>query len=495
LSQRFYPLSRARAVSVKRISGRDYDVEVDYETGVVRVIDKREFKEYVLEPDEAEEWLSEIERERAAEYERKKQLLEEILARRRKTEAKPAEAEIEIETAGAPEEVPVEKPVEVEVEEAAAPAEVPVEAEKAEKPASPAPPPPAPPAEPPAPAEKPARAKRAKKREPTAAEAARAAVRESGRLAARASRALVEQRPTPTAVLKGLTNVVVYGFIAAGVGLTAAVAEGVLWRAGLLGALLAALFSLLFQAVYLPAILAGHLLIASTLLAATRLAKAGGGRWRGRRWVASVVDLTAWTVLSAALAATARAVWIPLTVGFVADALLMVLTALAPVVATAVLVIGAIIILLLLLSRSLQSAWGAAIAAPFIPFLGPPIQLWSLARLAHAVWSSTDAALALLIAIVGVVARFAEPLAALALAGLWVVFGMVASASKDWRWFRIPLAASAAFAIVARGWGYDWAARATIDAFTAAAQQLNAPGLARAATLYRNLLEWLGTKL
>ena len=54
------------------------------------------------------------------------------------------EAEIEIEAAAAPEEVPVEKPVEVEVEEAAAPAEVPVEAGKpAEKPAAERPAPPA----------------------------------------------------------------------------------------------------------------------------------------------------------------------------------------------------------------------------------------------------------------------------------------------------------------------------------------------------------------
>jgi len=353
--------------------------------------------------------------------------------------------------------------------------------------------------------------------------AARRRVGAAPRRAAGAVRAglsgLLVARMPPARALRTLATLVTYAGIAVAVGLLAGFVEGALARAAeglpeyaaplaFLLYLLAWALSGLFGGVYLLALMATHVLVASALLVATRMARSGA-EWaeygkRGRR-VSRVVDLFAWTVLSAVLALTARGVWVPLLAGFVADALFAVAVALAPVASIALALALLFLFLLFLLAAALSRLGELGqlaskllvlvLAGPILPYAGLIAQLWALARAVLLAWEATDAALALLLALASLINWLAPPLAAAAMAAVWVVFGLVASGSRDWRWFRIPLAATAALAVAGTGLDRDWAASAAIQLFRAAGEQLGAAGMARAADLYAWLLSLVGVRL
>jgi hypothetical protein len=166
----------------------------------------------------------------------------------------------------------------------------------------------------------------------------------------------------------------------------------------------------------------------------------------------------------------------------------------------------ALLVFFLLLTGWLKGALGETgeafgklltivVFGPLLPLVGGAVQLYSLGRLTEEAWKCSDVAVAVLIALLSIVVRFAQPLAAAVLAGVWIIFGLVASASRDWRWFRIPLAATAAFIIVSQGLDSDLPAYVAIQSFKALGQQLNAPGMVKAATFYEGLLEMTGAKV
>jgi hypothetical protein len=353
-------------------------------------------------------------------------------------------------------------------------------------------------------------------------EAKRRAGAAPGRVA-RAVRAgfsgLLAARMPPARALRTLAALATYSSAAVAVGLLAGFVEGALVRAAeglpdfaaplaFLLYLLSWALSGLFSGVYLLALMATHVLVASALLVATRMARSGA-EWaeygRGRRGVSRVVDLFAWTVLSAVLALTARGVWVPLLAGFVADALFAVAVALAPVVSIALALALLLLFLLFLLAAALSRLGELGqlaskllfllLAGPLLPYAGFIVQLWALARAALAAWEAADAALALLLALVSLVRWVAPPLAAAAMAAVWVIFGLIASGSRDWRWFRIPLAATAALAVAGTGLDRDWAARAAVDLFRAAGEQLGSAGMVRVAGFYEWLLSLVGVRV
>jgi len=319
--------------------------------------------------------------------------------------------------------------------------------------------------------------------------------------------ALISARYRPTTVLYGLAKVVTFASLAIAVGILGGWIEGQLnsfiqstpkelYPFVAIIQLAAWALSGLYQGLYLLALLAAHAMIATVILAATRL---GRSRW-------ALVDLVAWTVLSAVYAATAQAVWIPLLLGFAGEALFAVLVALSPAVMVLTLLSIALLVFFLLLTGWFKGVHGEAgeaagklltivVFGPLLPLVGGAVQLYSLGRLTEESWKCSDVAVAVLIALLSIVVRFAQPLAAAALAGVWIIFGLVASGSRDWRWFRIPLAATAAFIIVSQGLDSDLPAYVAIQSFKALGNQLNAPGMVKAATFYEGLLETTGAKV
>jgi hypothetical protein len=319
--------------------------------------------------------------------------------------------------------------------------------------------------------------------------------------------ALISARYRPTTILYGLARVVAFASLAIAVGVLGGWIEGQLnsfvqstpkelYPFVAIIQLVAWALGGLYQGLYLLALLAAHAMIATVILAATRL---GRSRW-------ALVDLVAWTVLSAVYAATAQAVWIPLFLGFAGEALFAVLVALSPAVMVVTLLAIFLLVIALLLTGWFKGALGEAgeafgklltivVFGPLLPLVGGAVQLYSLGRLTEEAWKCSDVAVAVLIALLSIVVRFAQPLAAAVLAGVWIIFGLVASASRDWRWFRIPLAATAAFIIVSQGLDSDLPAYVAIESFKALGQQLNAPGMVKAATFYEGLLEMTGAKV
>jgi hypothetical protein len=319
--------------------------------------------------------------------------------------------------------------------------------------------------------------------------------------------ALISARYRPTTILYGLAKVVTFAALAIAVGVLGGWIEGQLnsfvqstpkelYPFVAIIQLVAWALGGLYQGLYLLALLAAHAMIATVILAATRL---GRSRW-------ALVDLVAWTVLSAVYAATAQAVWIPLFLGFAGEALFAVLVALSPAVMVVTLLGIALLVFFLLLTGWFKGALGEmgeafgklltiVVFGPLLPLVGGAVQLYSLGRLTEEAWKCSDVAVAVLIALLSIVVRFAQPLAAAVLAGVWIIFGLVASASRDWRWFRIPLAATAAFIIVSQGLDSDLPAYVAIQSFKALGQQLNAPGMVKAATFYEGLLEMTGAKV
>lgn len=317
--------------------------------------------------------------------------------------------------------------------------------------------------------------------------------------------ALISARYRPTTILYGLAKVVTFASLAIAVGVLGGWIEGQLnsfvqstpkelYPFVAIIQLVAWALSGLYQGLYLLALMAAHAMIATAILAATRL---GRSRW-------ALVDLVAWTVLSAVYATTAQAAWIPLLSGFAGEALFAVLVALSPMVVT---LLGiALLVFFLLLTGWFKGALGEVgeafgklltivVFGPLLPLVGGAVQLYSLGRLTEEAWKCSDVAVAVLIALLSIVVRFAQPLAAAVLAGVWIIFGLVASASRDWSWFRIPLAATAAFIIVSQGLDSDLPAYVAVQSFKALGQQLNAPGMVKAATFYEGLLEMTGAKV
>ena len=331
----------------------------------------------------------------------------------------------------------------------------------------------------------------------------RKAEKKPGRVLKEGFKALLVTRARPP--LTGLAKVVAFAAVSVAVGLLAAYIEGILRSAaglpdallpvkGLLG-LFAWAFSGLFSGLYLASLLAAHALVATVILAVTRFARS--------RW--ALVDLTAWTVLSAVYASMCQAVWIPLLLGFAADALFAVLVALTPLVMLFIILAIIVLFIIFALTGALKALGEAGkflgnvllviLVGPLLPFLGGAVQLYALGRLTEEAWKCSDAALAVLIALLSLVVRFSPPLAMAALAAVWILFGLVASAAREWRWFRIPLAATAAYIVVSQGWDYDLAAALTLTLFKSVAQQLGAEGLLRVVGFYEWLLSVTGAKL
>ena len=329
--------------------------------------------------------------------------------------------------------------------------------------------------------------------------------------------ALVEAQLPAPAAMRALLRLTVHGGIAAGVGFLGGWIERYLLEAakGLMGAapelgaalaLVAWILSWLYSGVYLVALMTLHVLLAGALLVATRMVRSQLETWeyrRRRKGPPRMVDLIAWTAISAVVAATARAAWVPVVFAYVAGALYAGFVAMLPLLTLAATLLALALLAVVAIAAALTgTGWSglggallAALGGPLLPVAGFLVQLHSVAQLAEAAWMSSDIALAVLLALVGALARIAEPLAAAAMAAVWVVFGLVASGSRDWRWFRVPLAATAAYVVVKAGWGGDWAARAAIDLFRAAGQQLGSMGMVRVAGFYEWLLTLLGVKL
>lgn len=344
-----------------------------------------------------------------------------------------------------------------------------------------------------------------------------AAKRTAASLAGAGFGALIESRLPAPAAMRALLRITVYGGIAAGVGFVGGwierylleTAKGLMGAAPELGAALALvawILSWIYSGVYLVALMALHVLIAGALLVATRMVRSRLEAWeyrRKRRRAPRMVDLIAWTAISAVMAATARAVWVPVVFAYVAGALYAGLVAMLPLLALAATLLALALLAVVAIAAALSKAgWSglgnallAVLGGPLLPVAGFLAQLHSVAQLAEAAWAASDVALAVLLALVGALARIAEPLAAAAMAAVWVVFGLIASGSRDWRWFRVPLAATAAYVVVKAGWGSDWAARAAIDLFRAAGEQLGSMGMVRVAGFYEWLLETLGARL
>jgi len=316
----------------------------------------------------------------------------------------------------------------------------------------------------------------------------------------------------PKAALNALMMVIAYSAAAVAVGLLGGYIEGKLTAMapsflGWLFQLLAWALSGLYSILYLCALMATHVLVASALLVTTRMIRSGV-EWaeygkKGR--LPRTVDLFAWTVMSAVLAITVKGIWIPLILGFMADALFSVIVTFTPLFML-VLMLALAIFFLIYLLVGMASRMGDTgelftnlvlffLVAPILPFIGIVIQLWALARLVEKAWEATDAALALMLALMSLLAWLAPPLISAVMAAIWIIFGLIASGSKDWRWFRIPLAATAAYAVSQAGWDRDWAASTAIELFKTIGQQLGAQGMVRIADFYAWLLSVLNVKL
>jgi len=316
----------------------------------------------------------------------------------------------------------------------------------------------------------------------------------------------------PKAALNALTMVIAYSAAAVAVGLLGGYIEGKLAAMappylGWLFQVFAWALSGLYSILYLCSLMATHVLVASALLVTTRMIRSGAewAEYAKKTKIPRTVDLFAWTVMSAVLAITVKGIWVPLILGFVADALFSVVVAFTPLF-TLVLMLALAIFFLIYLLAGVASRMGNAgelftnlvlfvLVAPILPFIGMVIQLWALARLVEKAWEATDAALALMLALMSLLAWLAPPLIAAVMATIWVIFGLIASGSKDWRWFRIPLAVTATYAVSQAGWDRDWAASTAIELFKAIGQQLGAQGMVRTADFYAWLLSMLNVKL
>jgi len=319
----------------------------------------------------------------------------------------------------------------------------------------------------------------------------RAAVREVGRGA------------RPERVVAGMPRVIAFASLGVAVGALSAYVEGLLRGVGIPGVsffarALAELLAWLYLPSYLGFIVVLHALAATVLLSITKVVRS----YAYRR---TVVDMFFWTVFAAAVAAVNRAAWLPFILGFAAWPLLAVAVALAPlyfVVAVVLLVVLLFILGTLVYLAGEEGVTGAlskvllvVAGGPVLVGIGIPAQLFSVAKVVDAAWDISDVPLAFLVALFSLLQLLAPPLAALVVAGVWLFFGTVAAATREWDWLRIPLAALVVYSVNLLGYNYDLAASAAVEAAKWLGDVTGSEGVKLAAEVYAWILRWYGVEV
>jgi hypothetical protein len=217
-----------------------------------------------------------------------------------------------------------------------------------------------------------------------------------------------------------------------------------------------------------------------------------------------------WTVFAAAVAAVSRAAWLPFLVGFAAWGLFAVAVAFAPILA--VLLILAVLVLLLLVGLAYYAGKeagtpvdvlvsGAAklllavVGGPVLALVGGPVQFFAVAKMVDRAWEFSDVPLAFLVALFSLIQWLAPPLAATVLAGVWLFFGTIAAATREWGWLRIPIAALVVYSANLLGYNYDLAASAAVEIAWWLGEETGSVGVRLAALVYAYALQMEGVKL
>jgi len=305
-------------------------------------------------------------------------------------------------------------------------------------------------------------------------------------------------------VVAGMPRVIGWASLAVAAGALSAYVEGLLRGVDIPGVsfftrALAELLAWLYLPSYLGFVVVLHALAATVLLSVTKVV-------RGYAYRRTVVDMFFWTVFAAAVAAVNRAAWLPFILGFAAWPLLAVAVALAPlyfVVAVVLLVVLLFILGALAYLAGKEAGVTSALSkvllvvagGPVLAGIGIPAQLFSVAKVADAAWDISDVPLAFLIALFTLVQRLAPPLAALVVAGVWIFFGAVAAATREWDWLRIPLAALVVYSVNLLGYSYDLAASAAVEAARWLGTVTGSEGVKLAADIYVWILRWYGVEV
>jgi len=318
----------------------------------------------------------------------------------------------------------------------------------------------------------------------------------------------VERGARPERVVKELQWVIGWASLAVAVGAVAAYIEGLvrgveLPVVGAIARLLAEAYSALYFPLYFNTVLVLHALAATVLLSITKVV-------RGYAYRRTVVDMFFWTVFAAAVAAVSRAAWLPFLAGFAAWGLFAVAVAFAPILAV-LLILAALVLLLLVglayhagkeagtpvdvLVSGASKLLLAVVGGPVLALIGGPIQFFAVAKMVDRAWEFSDVPLAFLIALFSLIQWLAPPLVATVLAGVWLFFGTVAAATKEWKWLRIPVAATVVHAMNLTGNNYDLAASAAVEAARWLGGVTGSEGVRRAADVYAFLVSMAGARM
>jgi hypothetical protein len=217
-----------------------------------------------------------------------------------------------------------------------------------------------------------------------------------------------------------------------------------------------------------------------------------------------------WTVFAAAVAAVNRAAWLPFLVGFAAWGLFAVAVAFAPILAV-LLILAALVLLLLVglayyagkeagtpvdvLVSGASKLLLAVVGGPVLALVGGPIQFFAVAKMVDRAWEFSDVPLAFLVALFSLMQWLAPPLVATVLAGVWLFFGTVAAATREWDWLRIPIAALVVYSMNLLGYNYDLAASAAVEAAKWLGSVTGSEGVKLAADIYAWILRWYGVEV
>ena len=318
----------------------------------------------------------------------------------------------------------------------------------------------------------------------------------------------VERGARPERVVKELQWVIGWSSLAVAVGALAAYIEGLVRGVelpviGAIARLLAEAYSALYFPLYFNMVLVLHALAATVLLSITKVVRSYGYR-------RTVVDMLFWTVFAAAVAAVNRAAWLPFILGFAAWGLFAVAVAFAPILAV-LLILAALVLLLLVglayyagkeagtpvdvLVSGASKLLLAVVGGPVLALVGGPIQFFAVAKMVDRAWEFSDVPLAFLVALFSLMQWLAPPLVATVLAGVWLFFGTVAAAAREWKWLRIPLAATVVHAMNLTGNNYDVAASAAVEAAKWLGDVTGSEGISRAADLYAWLISVAGARM
>jgi hypothetical protein len=304
----------------------------------------------------------------------------------------------------------------------------------------------------------------------------------------------VRRGARPEMVVAGMPRVIAFASISIATGALSAYVEGMLRGVDIPGVsffarALAELLAWLYLPSYLGFIVVLHALAATVLLSITKVVRS----YAYRR---TVVDMLFWTVFAAAVAAVSRAAWLPFLVGFAAWPLLAITVALMPLYFVLAVVLIVVLLFILGTLAYLAGKEGAGVAGalskvllavsggPVLVGIGIPAQLFSIAKVADAAWDISDVPLAFLVALFSLMQQLAPPLAATVLAGVWIFFGTVAAATREWGWLRIPIAALVVYSANLLGYNYDLAASAAVEAAKWLGSVTGSEGVKLAADIY-----------